>query len=305
MIIFEDTNTVGDALWLLSKFKKLYAPVCRVHNEGGTVEFYGFVCVLDLLSYLVTLHDDVCDGNLVGLYYQGQIFMNTPIKQLIHYSKTNPVNNGPQVMKSSSLYTAMGVFQKRILRVAVRDDTGRVVNVLDHLDVVNFLMSTMDFKLYTDIYDKTIAELGIDYGKAWTITDSEPTITAFKIMNQNSLSTIAVVNEFGELLGSLDASNLEGALMLGSYDVQRGESPFNCLFLPVSTFHQRNGMSAIPTPTCTLDTPFYYLLLQFAARKNGLQAAWIVDELNRPIGCITLTTMMKALVNIKQEDRQE
>jgi len=302
-MIFEDTHKIRDALLILDKFKRVYAPLCKLNNGTGTVDYYGLVCLNDILSHLVNLFDKVLPSNLVGMYYQSQIFLDTPIINLIHYSTSFSINNCLHVMKNSSLFGVIGVFQKGIYRIAVRDDAGRVVNVLDTMDVIKFLISLLESKIYDDIYSKTIAELGIGYQDAWTIKDTEPTIIALRTIHLHGLIAIAVVNGNNQLIDSFDAGDLI-SLFLGSVNKRQGDSLFHCFFRPVGTFLQYKHQYVKPAISFTLEMPFYYLLLQLASRQNGLLGCWIIDSKKRPIGCITLPHIMKALINIKQEDRK-
>jgi len=204
-------------------------------------------------------------------------------------------------MKGSPIFQTLGLFQKRLFRVAARDDTGRVVNMLNMLDIVNLLLKLMNQGKFVSTFSKTALELGLGTDAPITILDTEPTIKALRILNSRGLTVLGIVNEKGELVGSIDAGDLKGAIFCDE-DILSA-NPFGSLLLPINEFIKHNG---IPKEIDTVEshTPFSMILLRFQASQHELKAIWVLDQFYKPKSLITLTHLMRGIINLKQPDRK-
>jgi len=203
------------------------------------------------------------------------------------------------VLLTTSLFQCIGLFQKGVHRVAVMNGHGITENILTQSDIVRFLVTKIPD--YPALFDKTIAELNLGTEKKiYSICKEENAIHALKIINDKKISAIAVVDEFGRIVGNISASDLKGR---GTTDYGDGADPFGTLQLPVLTFLQYGGMSIFPVGTCTKSMPFHFLLLKIMALR--VHRLWVVNDADQPTSLIALTDIMQALVAQKQPDRKE
>jgi len=111
---------------------------------------------------------------------------------------------------------------------------------------------------------------------------------------------VAVVDDDGSLIGNFSASDLKGK---GVTDYGEGSDPFGSLIMPVFQFLKHGGMSTFPVGTVKPTTAFSLVLLKLIAMR--VHRLWVVDENSHPIGVITLTDVMQALLSEKQADRKD
>lgn len=102
-------------------------------------------------------------------------------------------------------------------------------------------------------------------------------------------------------------------------DYGDGADPFGTLLLPVLTFLKQGGMvttpivihhiahicsqSYFPVATVRPNTSFQLVLLKLMAMR--VHRLWVTEENNHPVGVITLTDVMLALISQKQPDRKD
>jgi len=159
------------------------------------------------------------------------------------------------------------------------------------------LISKLDS--YIDIFEKSVREIFNIGRPVISVISTESTINAFKIIHQNKISAVAVVDETGKLIGNLSASDLKGAVIT---DDDEGAQPFGSLLLPVITFLKQGGMSKLPVATCFISSTLSFVLLKIIALH--VHRLWIVDEEGKAIGIISLTDIMQAVTSQKQEERK-
>lgn len=251
--------------------------------------------MLDIVSFAVSLLDFDGEIDSQRLFENSQKMLSKQVKHIVDMSKINPVC---QVRDTSPLLQTIGVFQKGIHRVAVIGADGQIVNILSQSDVIRFLLSEVDN--FSPIFDKTVAELNLGRHNPLTIHQDELTIKALKKMHENKISALAVVDDHGLLIGNLSASDLKGAV---TTDDDSGADPLGSLLLPVLSFLRQGGMSCFPVATCTMKSSLNMILVNIVSSR--VHRLWIVDEVGKPIGIVSLTDIMKSLIDLKQPERKE
>lgn len=251
--------------------------------------------MLDIVSFAVSLidYEKSIDGN--SLFENSQKMLTRQVKHIVDMSQTNPVC---QVKASSPLIETMGVFQKGIHRVGVIGEKGNIVNILSQTDVIRFLYTEMEN--FLSIFDCTVEEMKLGNYSPITINQDEVTIKALKLLHSKKISALGVVDDNGILVGNLSASDLKGAV---TTDNDSGSDPLGSLLLPVLSFLKQGGMSYFPVATCTKKSKLSVIIANIISSR--IHRLWIVDKIGRPIGIITLTDIMKALMELKQPERKE
>ena len=115
----------------------------------------------------------------------------------------------------------------RAIRIPVVDGEGEFVSLVTQSTVLNALSSHLT-TLSPDIVSQTVASLHLPLTPVSSVKLTDKAIEAFKIMNKEHYSAVAVVNEAGALVGNISASDLKAI----GYDAKM----FNKLFMTVEEF---------------------------------------------------------------------
>jgi len=270
----QETDTIEGVLGKLFVHDILSVPVLNQNNEC-----VGIVSVLDLLIYLswgpyfstgkletsnVTRFKNLSQqiGHIIGLNKEGRkLWVLEPTLPLVNLLQ--PFANG-------------------IHRVLVRqpDDTGRksVFRILSQSDVVKYLFNHRE-EFGTGM-SKTLFELGIRPNKVISISLSTSALDGFRTMTIENVSAVVIVDDKNKAVGSLSASDLR------SLTRTRLEKVLD----PVEEFLAVQ-YGRIRTPlTVKLDTKFEDILKLITEEK--VHRAWIVDDDNKPIGCLSLSDII-------------
>jgi len=255
------------------------------------------VDVLDIVAYVVTISEaenDVDHVEAISVWrYKTAQFQMSCVREVLNITSQQICS----VEAASPIYETISLFQRGVHRVSVVD-RGMAVDVISQTDIARFLIGRVNS--FPEVFMKPVSEI-LDFSKKRVISllYTEPAINAFKLIHENRISAVALVDEHGILQGNLSASDLKGAV---TTDGGEGSDPFGSLFLPAITFLRQSGMSRFPVVTCKQSTIFSVILLKMMALK--LHRIWLVDDHERPIGVISLTDVMQSLISQKQEERK-
>lgn len=299
VVTLDGEKTVREAMSLLGRFKILSAPVV----EKSTKNLLGFVDVRDICTLSLNIYKTLSPSLDFKISFERRIvddmnekFLNTRVATIIDLSHGDP---SLAVSGLSPIFQTIGLFQKGVNRVTVLGPDGRAETVISQSDIVRFLVSKIDE--FPDIFDLSVNEHGLARKKNLIrINKIEPTIKAISLLIQHKISAVAVINDDGTLIGNFSASDMKGH---GVTDYGDGADPFGSLFMPVLAFLEQGGMSFFPVVTVKGETPFGIVLLKLIAMR--VHRLWVVDEEDKPIGVITLTDIMHALISQKQPDRKD
>eukprot|EP01130_Rhizamoeba_saxonica_P013148 TRINITY_DN5575_c0_g1_i2.p1 TRINITY_DN5575_c0_g1~~TRINITY_DN5575_c0_g1_i2.p1 ORF type:complete len:341 (-),score=59.39 TRINITY_DN5575_c0_g1_i2:51-1073(-) len=290
-IVCYDVFSVQETLKLLSCHRILSLPVLDAKNDS----FLGFFDVIDAVCHCVKVIIE--DEDMIELTpyeaisRRGDIFLKQSVSDVMNLSTVNP---NCQVQESSSLFQAIGLFQKGIHRVAVLSGSS-VVNILTQSDVIRFLISKETS--FPDFFQKSVKQLSLCGPRpSITVRTDDPALKALLIIDEYKISAVGVVDEEGKLIGNFSASDIKGAVTTDDDD---GAEPLGAILLPVSSFLKQGGMT-LPVPmACKEDSTFDFVILKLASSR--LHRIWVMDDSDHPIGLISLTDIMVNLISQFQE----
>lgn len=303
-VLIDPVTTLYETLNLFSSRKLIYGAVCRTVDtfQGKTTQFYGFVCVAEILTCIVDEYDKCCNLSPEKRREAGIRLLNSPVTFALHRSKMNKINEGPQVNDRSPLFQSIGVFQKKNYRVPIRDDSGKMKGILTQFDIVRYLVSKLHDPKFEESFTKTILEMNLGK-KSVCVSERTRTINVLKMINKGIAEGIAVENKKGVITGCVSAEVLTG-LFFTKKDC--GEKLMDRLELPIHLFLQANRTVGVKSclPLVNGYTPLYLLLLETFSRKARILSSFLVDENNRPLTTICLTDIMVGVIQLKQEERK-
>jgi CBS-domain-containing membrane protein len=275
LTIVDSQANFKQALNTLAGKKVLSAPIFDREER----KFIGLVDVADLLAYAITLF---AERELRSLQLTVQDFS---VKSIRDVSARNP---WAPFAETGTLYDLMVQFSKhRLRRVPLVNANGRVCGIVSQSRMVEFLWQHHDSlnPLAKLLSERTLGEAMSSPAKCVGLQSK--TALAFATLIDEGISSIAVVDDQGHLVGSLSSNYLKGV------DV---DQIFEQFHLSVHDFVQLasgkmarppglGAMGALPS-TATLKEG-----LQLLAERR-LHRLWIVDADNKPLGVVSLSDLL-------------
>ncbi|CAG8655101.1 7569_t:CDS:2, partial [Cetraspora pellucida] len=170
-------------------------------------------------------------------------------------SKKNPFYS---VLPETSLLQVVELFGSGTHRVAVVDADGIIKGILTQSRVVNyFYENVIKFPPIEQLFPKPLNELDIGTGFVVSAINDSFVLDALTMMNKNGLSSIAIVDSEGLLIGNISMTDIKDRYPV--FDVR---------------------------PTSTLG---YTIAKLSATRAHRL---WVVDERMRAVGVVSLTDIL-------------
>ena len=245
--------------------------------------------MLDILSFIVSYfkQGEVLDS--ATLYEKGQDIFNHSITDLIGRSQRL---TAVDIHKTTSLWDTISILQKGPHRLPITNEDGVIVNLISQTDALRFLISQRDF--FENIFESTVEDLKLGRHLAVTCHQDQTTLAALQKMQHSNLSALAIVNNNNELVGNLSASDLKGALIIND---DPGSDPLGCLLLPVLAFLHQNGKRHIEPFSCTHKSTIGSIIEQML--NLGYHRVWVVDAENHVKSVITITDVMRAVIQQK------
>jgi len=271
VITLNADDSISKAMQTLAQQGITAAPVYDMAKK----DFIGFVDVLDLTIFIVYVFQENYQKH-PHLYDPKELKQRfaMPIREVINASKRDPfwtVNANETVEFLISNFLKMGIH-----RVPVSDN-GQIIGIVSQSDVVRLLHRSNQYLTATTT--KTIQELGLDTGIAYSVRNDATLIEAFNAIIANNVTGIAIVNfSNGEIINNLSASDLKGITEASFF---RLEAQLHTIFA---------GSPKMPPVTCTSNTKLQDVLSMI--EKTGVHRVYVVDEQNRPKSVITLTDIL-------------
>lgn len=253
------------------------------------MSFLGFVDVLDILVFIVGFFQQGETIDSGTLFARSQDLFTHPITDVIGMSHRL---SAVDIHKTTSLWDTIAIFQKGAHRLPITNEDGVIVNLISQTDVLRFLMSQRDY--YDNLFDSTIEDLKLGRHPAFTCHQDQTTIAALQKMQKGNVSALAIVNGAHELVGNLSASDLKGSVVVND---DPGSEPLGCLLLPVLAFLHQNGKKYVEPFCCTHKSTLGSILEPML--ELGYHRVWVVDDTNRVKSVITITDVMRAVIQQK------
>lgn len=247
----------------------------------------GFVDLLDILAYLITVCDTigVSDANSGTL---ATTFLSKPVGDLMDLSTRDHFK---AIVEEDDLLKVISILaQPGSHRVAVIDILSEVRHVLTQTDIVRVLHFNIDSLAHISHF--TIKDLGIAYSNVISVRSSAPTLDSLKLMNAHKLSAVPIVNDAGILEGTLSISDLKAVT----------SESFRALQMATLNFAQQHSYAGAQIPKAVMVTPEStfgdVINLVNHARTHRV---WVVDTTHKPIGVISLTDICRVITKLHEQ----
>jgi len=269
-IALKPTHSIAHALQVLNDYQITSAPVYddTVHHS------IGFVDTLDIAVFVVhTFIHQVQNNTFDPIELERQFLQ--PISSIVNTSGLDafvPINIDDSLFTLLKSMVVMGLHRMPVFR-----DKGHIVGVVSQFDVITYLYKNakyLDFTCYLKL-----DSFKLDKRPVITIQQSAPVIEAFKLIINQKITGVAVVDADGHLVNNISASDLKGITKDNFYKLS---VPIHVMFSLV------DKLPAITvSPTTTLNDILGILT------STGVHRLFVIDEQKKPISIITLTDILQ------------
>ncbi|KAF0553535.1 CBS-domain-containing protein [Gigaspora margarita] len=295
VVVIDGEKPIEEACDILTRNNISSAPV----YDASTKSYSGMFDWADVMTYLLIVlkkkdasqqlekTDAELSAEFNDLVKLASHCQPVPVKLASDLSKKNPFYS---VLPETSLLQVVELFGSGTHRVAVVDANGIIKGILTQSRVVNyFYQNVTKFPPIEQLFPKTLNEL--DIGKGFVISASSDSfvLDALTMMIKNGLSSIAIVDSEGMLLGNISMTDVKYVLRSYSHVLM-----WKTCQQFVSTVRSRQGLEdgqdRYPVfdarPTSTLG----YTIAKLSATKA--HRLWVVDERMRAVGVLSLTDVL-------------
>jgi len=271
-------DSVERTVKILSTNKILSAPV--VDTINGVATCVGFIDVLDILKYITKAAPDdnsLAQNELQSLKIAGRAISLMSIGQIVDFSQRDPLI---AVQINDTASSLVPYFARGFHRAAVFDKE-KLVGVISQSDLVRAVAKELPMGKLKDIGATSLKNLGYAEAQTFTVKKTATVIQALRLMADNGVGQVAVVEDNGRLFANLSASDLRG---LYQQDYPR-------LLDTVADYLQAQSPNSL-SPICGLPSS---TLLDVVTElvKSNLHHLWVLGDEFKPTSIITMTDVMK------------
>uniref|UniRef100_A0A7S0X0C9 CBS domain-containing protein n=1 Tax=Chlamydomonas leiostraca TaxID=1034604 RepID=A0A7S0X0C9_9CHLO len=351
--VLKDSATVDQALKVLAENKILSAPVVVAQEgddasqsatvqPGEAADILGFVDIKNILdSFLSEI--DIPELNQVKLLQRmreleerGAAFAEKPLKELKYMGTDGDFIHASQARSTLLELVLNGLLQPRnrgggrggsvVHRIALFNSDGAITQIISQTDIVKFLARHKE--QLGPLSTKTVEELGLVSGRVECIDPGTPAIEAMAAMSYKGLSSLAVVDPNGKILGNFSVSDMRTLMA----------EHFGALALPVGEFlahehrteyvafnrvrAEEEGIAGRAGHKFVVDrvarqrprTPGEEVGQELVLARPGqtlvsvmellvarrIHRVYVVDEEEKPVGIITCTDILRKLLQMAQ-----
>lgn len=272
-VCLQTSCNVSEALKTFNTQKVLSCPIANSTQKAGV---HGFLDLFDLLSYLLEIWDETESEEGCEIKKLGEKFLNHNIADLKDRSDNDTF---AAVVGEEHAHRLIRLFGMGVHRVAMLDLDGSLANVLSQSDVLKYLNANI--QLLGENANKSIKELKMISSDKLITADVEQTaISAFKLLAQNLISAVPIVDKEGVLAGTLSLSDLKL--------IQDDLSP-----LLMTTMQYKAIKEPMPSIVCRPESTLGDVITELA--NSNVHRVWVVDSDNRPLSVISITTVCEFL----------
>lgn len=281
VFVYDDAK-LGPTLKLMNDHKLTAIPVYRraegIHRCLGWLDMR---TVMLYLAYGKFKNIASADGTSGALFDRNAQWNDQPIVDLMHLSPENAAHW--EYRANDEVAKLLDPFVKGVHRVVVlhHGTDPNASEVCTQSDFVRWIFHC--HSAFSRNTDKSLEALGlVNGGSVVTVTDKETALDAFRKAVTKELSSVAVVDASGRLVGTVSASDLKALdaehLRFATLNVM----DFLAKYSPRSV----NPVSA--AKQCSLRTVMAKMLQQRVHR------VWICDGDHKPIGVVSMTDVIRA-----------
>eukprot|EP01099_Mayorella_cantabrigiensis_P008566 TRINITY_DN807_c0_g2_i2.p1 TRINITY_DN807_c0_g2~~TRINITY_DN807_c0_g2_i2.p1 ORF type:complete len:652 (+),score=205.48 TRINITY_DN807_c0_g2_i2:200-2155(+) len=245
-------------------------------------KWIGLIDMLDITQQALQVFSSSTSGNITSEIQTVHQFnmLTLEDQNIINKSQRNPLVT---VASTSTLADVVKELRTGLRRVVVLNESGKPWRLFSPLDAAATILKNPKF-FFREKADATLQELGFCM-PIFAVSAGTLTIEAFQMLIEKGTSSVAVVNDYWQLVGVVSSSDIK---WLRGFRVSLLRQPLSA-FLAQSRLKEGLPTNHTVTSVCTATLKEVCETLV----QKQVSRSYIIDEHWRPIGVITLTGVLK------------
>jgi len=286
VVVADSKDSLSKTFLSMVKNNILCTPVLDTANNT----FIGLIDMIDIACFVVDIakNSDHLGTDYVDFMSREEEFKGRATSDIADLSTRNklyPVTVGSNLLDAVNLMA-----NNHVQRIPVLDYEGRITNLLTQSAVIDYLAKHVD-QLGPSI-QKTLKELNFERKPVISIDHNKRAIDAFRLMAENRISGLAVLDSDKKLMANVSARDLRS--------IQQDTRLFERLYYSVGEFvshvRQANYRAIHPSICCTFDDTFQKIIMRLAATR--IHRMYVVDENRHPISVISLHDVLAKVLEL-------
>eukprot|EP01129_Flabellula_baltica_P008946 TRINITY_DN3589_c0_g1_i2.p1 TRINITY_DN3589_c0_g1~~TRINITY_DN3589_c0_g1_i2.p1 ORF type:complete len:306 (-),score=56.74 TRINITY_DN3589_c0_g1_i2:8-925(-) len=279
IVYLQKEDTVRTVLTTLAEHKVTGLFVVDKDTPIGWVDLY------DLLVYLVYSLSEYCEDigtiDLDEVFASANLFETHTAGDIINLSLKDDFTI---VSEDATLATAIELLHGKRHRLAVSNADGDIVNVFSQTDLIVFLTQCRDFISTLSV---PISEFPDLVGKEVVCINKETTLlNALLSCYENKVTSVAIVDDSGKIIGNLSASDLIGI------------TDENISLLQLSVKHYLIYEGKVMKPPIIVSYSDLLELVYLKLSVYEIHRVYVVDDEGSPVGVLSLTDLIRLSIKL-------
>jgi len=276
-----------------------YAFEVMIHNKILSVPLYdpskhsftAFIDMVDIVSFCMEKmsKEELAEGNLTSLMESAIQFKNVDCGQIADISKRNPY---APVESSAPLLSVIQLMSNwSVHRVPIVDAEGELITIITQSHIMRFLYQHM--YMFGDLAGKTLESLHMIHNGVVSVPLKRRAMDAFKVMHDQKVSAVAIVDHAGKLVGNISASDLkvigyDGALLSRlAYPISQ--------FLKILSTENKEAMQVEGPIFVKPSSTFREVMEKLITMR--IHRVYIVDHDHKPQGVVSQLEVLRCLAS--------
>jgi len=237
--------------------------------------------VADVLDWVFEMTRDMSEkASPEQLEKKGKEFFELTCGVLANQSGRDPY---VKIANSESILKAVDMMEE-VRRLVVCDSSLRAIGLVSQIDIVHYLLHHFDF--WKSLLDMPLSSPEEKSAHVFTVKMNETCIKALKEMKKNKVTGLGVVNNEGEIVTNLSASDF----------LHLNEDNFPLLGFGVGDY--LSGIYGFTRPPVYVKDGYdSYHTIMLKMVEYGVHRVYVLNKKKQPTRVVTLTDIMKVLAN--------
>jgi len=291
MVIIDAHATIPQTLKIFVESKIFSAPVFCSDAQ----EYIGMIDLLDLISFMLDLEKkgSYITHDYMDFIEREELFNTRTSREVLNFAKRYdvvPVPEGTSLLEAMRIMVKHGVPRLPVMFVNQKGDYTGIMSLLTQSAILQFLAKNLG-KLSE--FSQPLSALGFEQKKLVSIDDHKPAIEAFKLIAENGITGLPVLDSEGKLLANISARDLRL--------IATDPKMFSYLYLSAGDFvsHIRlsepTAKTVHPTISCSLEENLLRVIAKMSAAK--IHRLYVADSHRYPISVVTVHDIISKIVS--------
>lgn len=292
VVVVDSKDSLSKTFLTMVKNNILCAPVL----DQSTNKFLGLIDMIDIACFVVDIakNTERLGTDYVDFLSKEEVFKGRATSDVADLSQRNKMF--PVTVGSNLLEAVNKMATNHVQRIPIVDKDGHILNLLTQSAIIAYLSKHID--QIGPAINKTLKELNFEKKPVISIDHNKPAIDAFRLMTENRISGLAVLDNNKKLMANISARDLRS--------IQQDAQLFERLYYSVGEFvshvRQENYRAVHPSICCTFDDTFHKVIMRLAAAR--IHRIYVVNEYRHPISVISLHDVLAKILELDSYSEQ-